>query len=72
MHGQQNIKKIGALSWSVTKIILRCTVNKTSKTKKGRSLCFVLCPMLGCVLIRPDFHYKLLSPLKTSTKLSNV
>ena len=30
MHGHQNIK-ICALSWSIAKIILRCTVSKTSK-----------------------------------------
>jgi hypothetical protein len=30
MHDQQNIK-ICALIWSIAKIILRCTVSKTSK-----------------------------------------
>ena len=32
------IKRIGAISWSVTKIILRCTVNKTSKNTDMRRL----------------------------------
>ena len=35
MHGQQNTK-ICALIWSFTKIILRCTVSKTSKYQRRR------------------------------------